>query len=71
MGNVQYPPLERETRPAVGTGQAAYYLGRREQTLRAWACHETGPIRPVRVHGRLLWSVAEIRRLLGIEEGAQ
>lgn len=66
MSNVQFPPLERETRPAVGTSQAAAYLNRRPQTLRAWACHEEGPIRPVRVHGRLLWPMAEIRRVLGV-----
>ncbi|MCX7677414.1 MAG: helix-turn-helix domain-containing protein [Alteraurantiacibacter sp.] len=64
-----YPPIEAETRPAVETAQAAAYLGRKPQTLRAWACHEKGPIRPVRVHGRLLWPMRDIRRLLGLEGG--
>lgn len=27
---------------------------------------ENGPLRPIRVHGRLAWPVAEIRRLLGV-----
>jgi hypothetical protein len=28
---------------------------------------EDGPIRPLRVNGRLAWPVAEIRRVLGVE----
>ena len=58
--------LDRETRPAVDTATAAHYLNRRPQTLRNWACHEDGPIRPIRVHGRLAWPTAEIRRLMGV-----
>lgn len=61
-----FVPLDRETRPAVDTATAAYYLSRQPQTLRAWACLENGPLRPVRVHGRLAWPVAELRRLLGV-----
>lgn len=61
-----FPPLELENRPAVGTAAAAFYLTRQPQTLRAWACLENGPLRPIRVNGRLLWSVAEIRSLLGV-----
>lgn len=58
-------PLDRETRSHVTTGEAAVHLGRQPQTLRKWAM--TGsPIQPVRVHTKLLWSVADIRRLLGI-----
>lgn len=50
------------------TRPAANLLGRRPQTLRSWACYEDGPqgLRPIRVHGRLLWSLDEINRLLGI-----
>ena len=62
----QFPPLDLENRPRVATEQAAYYLGRRPQTLRAGACLENGPLRPHRVMGRLAWSVAEIRRVLGV-----
>jgi len=58
-----FPALETVTRQTVDTAAAAYYFNRREQTLRAWACHENGPIRPVRINGRLAWPVAEIRRL--------
>lgn len=59
-----FPPLAQEERSHVPTAQAAHYLVRRDQTLRKWAAHQTGPIKPTRLHGRLLWSVAEIRRLL-------
>ena len=59
------PPLDVVTRPTVDTTAAAHYLNRRPQTLRGWACHENGPLRPLRIHGRLAWSVSEIRALLG------
>ena len=62
----QFPPLELENRPTVPTEQAAYYLNRRPQTLRAWACLENGPLRPIRINGRLAWDLAKIRRLLGV-----
>lgn len=60
-----YPPLWQEVRATVGTGAAAFHLNRREQTLRVWACYESGPLRPRRINGRLAWVVADIRRLLG------
>lgn len=60
-----YPPLEQVTRPAVNTAAAAYYLSRQQQTLRVWACLG-GPIRPIRINGRLAWPVAELRRVLGV-----
>ena len=61
-----FAPLDRETRAAVDTACAAYHLNRQPQTLRVWACSENGPLRPVRVHGRLAWHVAELRRVLGV-----
>ena len=64
----QFPLLESVTRPTVDTAAAAYYLNRRPQTLRAWACLENGPLRPHRVMGRLAWSVAEIRTVLGVAQ---
>lgn len=68
-------PLHAETRAAVDTETAAAHLSRRPQTLRLWACKENGPIRPIRVHGRLAWPTAELRRLLecggSTEGGAQ
>jgi hypothetical protein len=61
-----FTPLALEHRPAVGTAAAAHYLCRRPQTLRGWASLENGPLRPIRVHGRLAWKTAEIRQLLGV-----
>lgn len=46
------------------TADAARALNRRPQTLRAWACKGTGPIRPVRIHGRLGWRVEDLQRLM-------
>lgn len=59
--------LDRETRAAVDTATAAFHLSRRPQTLRLWAMNESGPLRPLRVNGRLAWRVAEIRRLVGLD----
>lgn len=61
-----FPPLELVTRPTVDTAAAAYYTNRQQQTLRGWACHEDGPIRPIRINGRLAWPVAQLRTLLGV-----
>ena len=60
-----FPPLDVETRVAVPTDCAAHHLSRRPQTLRTWACFENGPLRPIRINGRLAWPVADIRRVLG------
>ena len=63
--------LSNETRPAIPTNEAARLLCRRPQTLRKWACYGDGPIRPIRVHGKLLWPVSEIRRLLRFLDDAE
>lgn len=62
--NALYPPLDTEVRTAIPTNAAAYYLNRKSQTLRAWACFENGPINPVRINGRLAWKVADIKTLI-------
>lgn len=64
-----FTPLPLETRTHVPTEDAAHHLSLSPQTLRTWACFENGRIRPLRIPGRLglLWPVAEIRRLLGVE----
>jgi hypothetical protein len=59
-------PLDRETRSALPTPEAAFHLNRAQQTLRLWAMRENGPIRPIRIHGRLAWPVAELRRILQV-----
>ena len=63
-----YPPLRDVTNPTVPTPQCAHYFGREDQTLRTWACYETGPIRPIRVNGRLAWPVDQIRKVLGVSD---
>lgn len=59
-------PLAREMRSSLSTPEAAYHLNRAQQTLRLWAMRENGPLRPIRVHGRLAWPVADLRRILQV-----
>jgi hypothetical protein len=70
-----FPPLDLEMRIVVNTATAAHHLNRRKQTLRTWACKENGPIRPLRINGRLAWPVLELRHLLSgstvMSKGAQ
>jgi hypothetical protein len=56
--------LADEKRETVNTDTAAAHLDRKPQTLRTWACKENGPIRPIRINGRLAWSVADLRQLI-------
>ena len=63
---VDFIPLDKETRTHVSTKVLCYHLGRKEQTARGWACHEDGPLRPIRINGRLAWAVTDIKRLLGV-----
>lgn len=60
----KYPPLETVTSPTVPTEQGAFYINRKAQTLRKWACLENGPIRPIRIHGRLAWRVSDLKALI-------
>lgn len=62
----QFPPLEQVTKPNFKTEEAAFYLNRRPQTLRAWACLENGPIRPRRIGGLLAWATADVKTLCGV-----
>lgn len=63
--------LDEEDRVAVDTRTAARHLNRAEQTMRIWACTESGPVRPMRINGRLAWKTADIRRLLGVKPPAR
>lgn len=57
--------LNRANLPEVlSTCEAAAAINRRPQTLRKWACLENGPIRPIRINGRLAWRVTDLRALL-------
>lgn len=51
-------------RDTLPTKEASQVINRRPQTLRKWACLECGPIRPVRINGRLAWRVSDLRALL-------
>lgn len=64
--SIELVPLATETRTALPTAEAARHLNRAPQSLRIWACRENGPIRPLRVNGRLAWPVADLRRVLGV-----
>jgi hypothetical protein len=60
----QFEQLEHISKPNITTAHAAYLLSRQQQTLRGWACHEDGPLRPLRINGRLAWPVLELKRIL-------
>lgn len=63
---IELVPLESEPRATLPTREAARHLSRADQTLRLWAAYGCGPIRPIRVNGRLAWPVSEIRRILEV-----
>ena len=68
MAAITFQPvaLERETRATLPTPEAAYHLNRAQQTLRLWAMRQDGPVRPLRINGRLAWKVSDLKRLLGV-----
>ena len=61
-----FPALETVNRPNLKTNEAAFYLNRAPQTLRAWACLENGPLRPTRIKGLLAWNTATVKALAGV-----
>ena len=48
------------------TKQAAFALGKTDQTLRAWSCFGRGPIKPQKVGKVLHWSVRDIEMHLRV-----
>ncbi|QCX50750.1 helix-turn-helix domain-containing protein [Ralstonia pseudosolanacearum] len=59
------PAVNSVSLPEVlSTEAAAAALNRKPQTLRKWACLENGPIRPIRINGRLAWRVADLAALI-------
>ncbi len=54
-------------RDILTTNEAASVINRAPQTLRKWAALEGGPIRPIRINGRLGWRVSDLRSLLAGE----
>ena len=63
---IQPVSLAQETRAALPTPEAAFHLNRAQHTLRLWAMRDDGPLRPRRIAGRLAWSVADLKALLGV-----
>ena len=66
---IQHPGIQSlvsEVRAALPTKEAAHQINRRPQTLRRWACLGDGPIKPVRINGRLAWKVSDLRTLLEV-----
>lgn len=51
-------------RDTLPTNEAAVAINRAPQTMRKWACLENGPIRPIRINGRLAWRVSDLKTLL-------
>lgn len=47
----------------VDTVTAAILICRKPQTLRRWACDGDGPLQPIRINGRLAWSLPKLREL--------
>lgn len=63
---IQPVSLAQETRAALPTAEAAFHLNRAQQTMRLWAMNTSGPLRPLRIGGRLAWKTADLRALLGV-----
>lgn len=63
---IQPVSLAQEIRANLPTAEAAFHLDRAQQTLRLWAMREDGPVRPLRINGRLAWPVADLKRVLGV-----
>lgn len=59
-----FQAIETVERQFLNTSEAAYYLNRQPQTLRNWAVTNRGPIKCVRLAGRLAWSTDSVRALL-------
>lgn len=51
-------------RDVLTTAEAAQIVNRTAQTLREWSCLGNGPIRPIRINGRLAWKVVDLAAVL-------
>lgn len=62
-----FPPLALVNKPNLTTAETAYYLNRRPQTLRGWACNSgSGPLIPKRIGGLLAWNTVSVKTLVGL-----
>lgn len=66
INTATFPPLESVTRPTLKTDEAAYYLNLKPQTMRVHACTGSGPVRPIRINGRLAWPTAAVKAAVGM-----
>lgn len=67
MNHIKNLPVNPGLPEVLPTDEAAAAINRRPQTLRKWACLENGPIRPIRINGRLAWRVSDLALLLNGE----
>ena len=63
---IQPVPLAQETRSVLTTPEAAYHLNRANQTLRLWAMRNDGPVKCLRINGRLAWPVDQLKAAVGL-----
>jgi hypothetical protein len=66
-----FESLDAIDKPTLTTGEAAHFLNRKQQTLRNWAIRNDGPVKCVRIGGRLAWPTAAVRALLAVARPAQ
>jgi hypothetical protein len=64
MNAIEHRFTRADLPEVLQTREAAEAINRAPQTLRKWACLENGPIRPIRINGRLAWRVDELCALL-------
>lgn len=64
MHPANHPAAHPALPEVLSTEAAAAAINRAPQTLRKWACLENGPIRPIRIHGRLAWRLSDLQALL-------
>ena len=62
----QFPPLEEVTKPLLTTDEYCHYSNYKKQTVWLHASTERGPVRPIRVGGRLGWPTKAVKQLLGV-----
>lgn len=62
----QFLPIELVTKPNLTTREFCYYLNLKEQTAWAYACKESGPVRPIRIGRRLNWPTKAVKQLCGV-----
>lgn len=65
---MKHPPATEQPNELAGhrfvnTTAAAAQLGRRPKTLHNWSSDGDGPLKPLRINGRLAWPVDELQKL--------